>query len=296
MAATLFALVVPGIVAMLVCFVVGATRPAWQSVAAPTAISLALELIGGGPFNPLALMITFGPWVAGLILGSHRRLARRLVVVGQRLDEERSNNAKEQIRLERVRLARELHDTVAHWLTAVIVQAAAGQVLAETAPALMVDTLDRIAEAARRAGRDVDQAVSLMGGSRTSGLDLLGLLESLVAGAQNAGVEASLARSVSRPLPFEVELTAFRLVQEGLTNAMKHAPGGPIQVTVGAGSDTLDVEVVNEPPTGVLSLGGLSNTGLGLLGLRERVASIGGRIEAGPVADRGWRLAASLPC
>jgi hypothetical protein len=89
--------------------------------------------------------------------------------------------------------------------------------------------------------------------------------------------------------------TAYRVVQESVTNAVKHAPGAPIGIVVRGRTDAIEVEISNRPPVGVRSGLEGSGGGHGLVGMRERLARCGGTLDAGPTADRGWRVAAGLP-
>jgi signal transduction histidine kinase len=114
----------------------------------------------------------------------------------------------------------------------------------------------------------------------------------LVATAQRAGVEVTLTGTPTADVPEAVGLAAYRIVQEALANAARHAPGGPAVVSVRGTAGALWVEVGNGPGAPTTVAGG---PGLGLVGMRERAALLGGTLEAGPRPDGGYRVAAHLP-
>jgi signal transduction histidine kinase len=276
------------------CLLLGTLTSPWRTVAIPAAVGVSLQFTGSA-FNPLYLVLTFGPWGAGLALRSRRRLVGELAAVSEQLEAEEAHYAADQLRYERIRLARELHDTVAHWLTAMVVQAAAGQVVSNVDQVQAAETFGRIAGAAREAHADVERAVALVGDGKTSDNGGLRMIERFVAAAATTGMQVNLTTSGNDEVPIEVSATAARLVQEGLTNAMKYAPGTPVDITLRGHEHGLDVVVINgsagEARSGLADLG----SGLGLAGLRERFEARGGHLEAGPTPEGGWRLAGSLP-
>ncbi|WP_432980712.1 sensor histidine kinase [Dactylosporangium sp. CA-233914] len=185
---------------------------------------------------------------------------------------------------ERRRIARDMHDTLGHRLSLVSMQAA----VLETGelPAAQRDAVRRLAEAARGAADDLHDVVGALRGSRAG----LGAIPQLVAGARAAGVDVELVvRGVERGLPEEAGPVAYRVVQEGLTNGCKHAPGAPITVRAEWEDDGLVLSVVN--PVGP---GGAVTAGRGLLGLAERAALAGG-LAGHAVNDGEFRLWAVFP-
>ena len=117
-------------------------------------------------------------------------------------------------------------------------------------------------------------------------------IETLVRRARDTGMQVDFdIHGDAAPLPAAVELSIYRIAQEGLTNAVKHAPSAAIRVDVRYREEGVDVEIVNGPGTSVVPNGG----GRGLIGVSERVAVFGGRLDVGPCTDGGWRLAATLP-
>jgi len=276
------------------CFAIGTIANPWRTVAAPAAVSAAVELFGTSSFNPLFLMVTFGPWAVGAALRSHRLLAGQLAEVGEQLEAGRIHYCAESLRFERVRLARELHDTVAHWMTAVVIQGAAGRLLSDEELLRATQAFEDIADAARRAKDDLERSVALMGSVDASADQMRSLVDGVAALGAAAKVQVKVTTFGTPDSSIDVSTTVLRLVQEGITNAMKHAPGASVDVTVRAATGQLDVEVRNEAAelarSDVVDLG----SGLGLAGLRERIDEGGGWFEAGPTSDGGWRLSASF--
>ena len=264
-----------------------------RTIAGPALLAATAEVVNPS-FNPLFLMVTFGPWAAGEFVRSRRRLAAELAEAGELLEAERSRYADEAVRYERAHLARELHDTEAHWLTVVVIQARAGQVRSQTQQESVAATFADIATAAGRADEEVTRAATLLGRDGTSPDSLLDFADHLVDAVKVTGTEVTLRKARHRVLSPAVAADALRIVQEGLTNSMKHAPGAPISVTLEATSTGLNVEITNEPARSApLELDGYG--GAGLLGMTERVKAHGGQLSAGPVPGGGWRVAASLP-
>jgi signal transduction histidine kinase len=239
-------------------------------------------------------MVMFGPWAAGEFVRSRRRLAAELAEAAELLEAERSRYADEAVRYERVHLARELHDTVAHWLTAVVIQARAGQVRSQTQQESVAATFADIAAAAARADEEITRAATLLGRDGTSPGSLLELADHLVDAVRVTGTELTFRKAGHPVLSPAVAADALRIIQEGLTNSMKHAPGAPISVTLEATATGLNVDITNGPARSApLELDGYG--GAGLLGMTERATAHGGQLSAGPVPGGGWRVAASLP-
>lgn len=122
-------------------------------------------------------------------------------------------------------------------------------------------------------------------------------MAALVETAARAGVLVTFpqAGALPRGVDGPTGLTAYRITQEALANAARHAPGGPVHISVRATADTLLVDVVNGPPTGTTEVVPISGGGHGLDGMRERVAALGGSLDAGPQPDGGYLVAARLP-
>jgi len=279
-------------------FCAGRWEGRWAGVVALLAILGAGELgvaIAHSDAVPYALMPA-AAWGAGRAMGDRERVAARLAERAQELEEEREAHAALSVRYERARIASELHDIVAHAISVMVVQASAGQRLAASDPQLTEETFDAIAGAARQAEEDMGRLVALLGneGAVAAAPDLA-LVEELVRRAAGSGLDVTLRLEGEREgLPAALVQAAYRVVQEGLTNALRYASGASVSVRVDGRSNALLVEVENAPTRGHASLAG-TGTGNGLRGLRERVGACGGRLEAGPSPAGGWRLSADLP-
>ncbi|HEY1368096.1 MAG TPA: ATP-binding protein [Gaiellaceae bacterium] len=251
-------------------------------------LSAGMQATGGEGFNPLFEMLTIGPWLAGRAVQSRRRLARQIEARNSELAAERTLYALESMRYERARIARELHDIVAHCVSVIVVQATAGQ---RAAPD---DALDAIAEAAEEAQREISLLTRhLDGATRPEGLRAV---EELARRAADAGLAVRyLASDDLSALSPAASDTAYRVVQESVTNAIKHAPGSPIDIAVRAAGEHVEVEVTTAPPRSAPSGLELAGSGRGLAGMAHRVAACAGTLEAGPTPAGGWRVTARLP-
>ena len=291
------ALVVPGLVAVFLYAYTLGSRCSW----APSLIGLAALIIGvastASAFNPLVEMVTIGPWIGGLIVASRRRAAAELELRVQELEEERELFATESVRYERARIARELHDIVAHCMSLMVVQASAGEQLAPSDPSGAAQAFESISETARQAEVEIDRLVELLADQPpASGSAGLRIVEELVRRVRMSGLTVTCQFiGDSEQLSDESADAAYRLVQEGVTNAIKHAPGAPIMITVGGDAEAVEVQVENGPSAGAPS--GLEHAGgsHGLTGMRERVARCGGTFGAGPSSDGGWQMTARFP-
>ena len=202
---------------------------------------------------------------------------------------------------ERLRIARELHDVVAHSMSLIAVQAGVGGHVIRTDVAAAERALEIIAETSRRA---LTQTRSMLGLLRADDADpavspLQGIddLEDLVHDVREAGVDVSLTVSGAvRPLDTAIELTAYRIVQESLTNVLKHSGARQAQVTVAYVPDGVDVEVRDHGHGGSRAPAGVGVPGgHGLVGLRERTRLLGGTLDYGALDGAGFRVAAHLP-
>jgi len=274
----------------------------WGGVAALAALVGSLELIvvvTDDAFVP-ALLLPGAAWGAGRALREREEVARRLADRARELEEEREAHAALSVRYERARIASELHDIVAHAISVMVVQASAGQRLAAQDPELTGEAFQAIASAARQAEADMGRLVALLGDERALGAAPdIALVEELVARAAGSGLNVKLRLEGDRGgLPPELAHAAYRVVQEGLTNALRYASGAAVTVLVRGERGALVVEVENgrAPASGAGGEAALAGTGTGngLTGLRERVAAIGGTLEAGPTAEGGWRLHARI--
>jgi signal transduction histidine kinase len=257
--------------------------------------TLAALVVGSESAIPY-IFILVTPWAVGRALREHGLVASRLAERVRELEEEREAHAQLSVRYERARIASELHDLVAHAISVTVVQAAAGQRLAAVDPDLTTEAFRAIAGAARQAEEDMGRLVVLLADETAIGeAPDLALLEELVTHASGTGLDVTLRLEGERgDLPAPVVTTAYRVVQESLTNALRYASGSAVGVLVGGDEEALEVEVVNGPAQRAVALTG-HGTGSGLQGLRNRLGVCGGTLEAGPTAEGGWKVAARMP-
>ncbi len=282
----------------VIAFLAGRTpsRPAGLAVIGLLIASVvAAQLIHPDGDNVVPeLMLPLTLFLAGFALRAREVMTARLAAQAADIEAERDVYAQLSVRYERARIAAELHDVVAHAISVMVVQAGAGQRLALAEPQLADETLTVIAAAARQAEADLDRLASLLSqDASSSNADLL-LVNEIVDRASAAGLPVTLRlEGNSNAVRGAIAHTAFRVVQEGLTNALRYAPGAPINVRISAEPAALDLNIANPAPDteGTLDLG----SGHGLTGLRERVAACGGILEAGPDGQGGWNIHARLP-
>ena len=282
-------------------FSAGRREDLWSGIAWLAALLGAIELavaISDATSDGLvpATIVVLAGWAGGRALRQREIVAARLAERVRELDEEREAHAELSVRYERARIAAELHDMVGHAISVMVVQAAAGQRLVARDPALAGETFATIAGAAREAETDIGRLVALLGEDAAIGTAPdLSLVEDLVARAADTGLDVTLRLEGEREgLPAATSELAYRVVQEGVTNALRHAAGAAISVTVRGERDVVSVEVVNAAGSARSELAD-AGTGTGLRGLRERASAQGGRIAAAPAPDGGWRLHAVLP-
>jgi signal transduction histidine kinase len=253
-----------------------------------------------GAFTPLELMFTVGPWAAGRVMRSRRRLLEQLRASNDELQAQQEAYAAEVVRYERSRIAADLHDLVGHALSLMVVQAGAGQRAARDREDRARIALEHANEAAREAQAEVRAVAGLLAGKAAAGVPGgLGLVAEVVRQARQAGIDVTYRLAgPGGSGNAEAEAAAGRIVTEALTNALKHAPGAPVTVEVGTGGGSVEVTIENGPGRGNGNgLGGLGGVGggHGLAGLRQRAAAAGGRLSAGPVEDGGWRVHVVFP-
>ena len=246
----------------------------------------------------VTVLVVGAPVLLGLWVGIRRALVAHLRHEAERLRREQRLQAERATARERTRIAREMHDVVAHRVGLMVLHAGALEV-SLTDPAAA-----RQAGLIRETGREaLDELRHLLGvlRDRADGPPLdpqptLADLDRLAQQSRDAGMEVSVVvEGERRRLPATVERTAYRLVQEALTNVHKHAANAATEVGVRYGRDWLEVTVRNAGPDGPRPGPAPAGGGHGLLGLRERVALVGGTFRAGPRLDGGFEVRASLP-
>ncbi|RSN06439.1 sensor histidine kinase [Nonomuraea sp. WAC 01424] len=248
--------------------------------------------------------VLFGGAVTGwgIVARTRRHLLASLAERARRAEADQRQRAEEARRAERLGIAREMHDVLAHRLSLLAVHAGALRFNAAATPGEVAEAAEVIRSSAHQALQELRGVISVLRHSPAAQLPLAGLAP-LVEESRQAGTRVDLREHDVRlaDLPETTRRTAYRVVQEGLTNARKHAPGRPVTVELsGTPGAELTVEVRNRPPAGPLGearRAALAETGsgAGLAGLEERVTLAGGRLERGATGDGGFRLAARLP-
>ncbi|GGM76362.1 two-component sensor histidine kinase [Longimycelium tulufanense] len=256
----------------------------------------------GGAFAVLVFApLTFAVfWLTGEFIGARRAYQREVEQRLRLLEHERDQQAKIAVVEERNRIARELHDVVAHAVSVMIVQADGATYAIKSNPDLAGKALGTISETGRKALGELRRLVGVLRSAEEGSAEYAPqpdakALGELVEKMHQVGLPVRLSMSGDLSgVPAGVGLTAYRLVQEALTNTLKHAgPGASAQVTVQRFEDRVEVEVIDDG-SGTVGPGMVSG-GNGLIGMRERVAVYNGTLEAGPRTGGGWRVRAVLP-
>ncbi|MEU2334263.1 sensor histidine kinase [Streptomyces sp. NPDC006654] len=278
-------------------------RAAWTAgLAASLAITAVYAL--GRSVSPLAgdSLLRFDLAIAATALGDAVR-SRRLRLAeaearAERAERTRETEARRRVTDERVRIARELHDVVAHHITLVNAQAGVAHHLMRTDPDRAYQALAHIKDNSRSALDELRATVGLLrqpDDAPDSPVPLPGLddLDTLVGSLQAGGMPVRIERTgLPRPVAPTTELTAYRIIQEALTNTHKHAGAAQALVALDYGADTLRVTVTDDGRPGRPKGPG---TGHGLMGMHERAAAIGGSVTTGPRREGGFRVHAELP-
>lgn len=253
------------------------------------------QAAGAVLLGPTGLLLGIA-WGIGRYARIRRAYVNTLLAYAQRLERERDEQARSAVAEERRRIARELHDQVAHHLGVVSLQTGAARQWVARDPERAAAAMRSVEEAARSALNTMPMILhSLRTGPGDELLPQPGLhdLAALIERVTDAGLSVELTfAGGQRALDTAVEASAYRIVQEGLTNVLKHAGAARAQVTVTFGASELIVEV-NDDGEGTVTTRGQS--GFGLLGIRERVELLGGLLETGEGSDGGFMLRARLP-
>ena len=293
----------------------GLRRPRARTVLAATVTSVVLGTLS-------VLVVTFGSaawgrqdvvlWLCTAAAVAIAVQGRRATIVAledraRRAEASREETARRRVAEDRVRIARELHDVIAHHVAVISVQAGVAEHLLERDPASAREALRH----ARSSAKDVlAELQSVLGVLRqdenvlpTAPPPGLSGLDDLVGSFRSMGADVELDAPATIPeLSSAADVAAFRLVQEALTNVQKHAPGAPATVRLRACADGVELVVVNGRPPTPLGAGQPTSdvrvpagSGLGLIGMRERVTAAGGALETGPTAEGGFRVGARMP-
>ncbi len=258
-----------------------------------------VTVVGAGFLDPGAApgaaFLAVIPLLIGAVVRVRRSSELRLA------EQERRHSGERALLEERQRIARELHDVVAHHMSVIAIQAEAAPYKTADAPPELVESFSDIRASALAGLAELRRVLGVL---RTGGLDTapqpgLGELDALLDSARSGGVSVTVTCS-GEPvtLPEGVDLSAYRIVQEALSNAMRYAPGSHVRLHLDYRPEGLALEVRNDAPAvPVLVPGGDSapGGGHGIIGMRERAAMLGGRLDAGPTEDGGFQVSAVLP-
>jgi signal transduction histidine kinase len=300
--------VVLGVAILVAVYTVAAYGDRWVSLAGLVVAEVGLAGVQSTPARAGVdtfvgnVLVVAAAWLLGHFVGDRRVYVGKLEERTAELEQAREELARRAVAEERLRLARELHDVVAHSMSVIAVQSGVGAHVADSQPEEARRSLAAIQATSRTA---LDELRRLLGVLRQEGepQDTLtpapGLadLEILLADVAKAGLAVKLRVEGMPPqLPPGVDLSAYRIVQEALTNVVKHAGPARAQVTIRYGDQDVTVEVTDDGRgVGALAGDGRVGTGHGLVGMRERVAAFGGELEVGPGPGGGFRVAARLP-
>ncbi|MFF1722294.1 sensor histidine kinase [Streptomyces sviceus] len=286
-------------------------RVAAEALAVTMLLSYLTEGVLGAPdFQPtgfLAVTLFTVVVVLGTALRGRREASRALVEQTTLTAEER---ARRTLLEERSRIARELHDVVAHHMSVISIQAQVAPHLVENPSEELRENLDGIRQNALEALTELRRVLGVLRAEHPDAVHesadpatgtaphapqpTLDRLDALVENTRAAGLSVRVdVRGVRRPLPSGVELSAYRIVQEALSNVLRHAPGATVCVSLVHYRHGVDVRIANSRPTHSVAVS--PGAGHGLLGMRERAAMLGGTLRAGPRSDGGYEVAAYLP-
>jgi signal transduction histidine kinase len=293
---------------LVAAYSVAAYGDRWVALAglAVAEAGLAAVQLTPGKIGVQTLVVNMGvvaaTWLLGQVAHNYRASAARLEERTTELERAREELARRAVTEERLRLARELHDVVAHAMSVIAVQSGVGAHVATTQPKEARRSLAAIEATSRAALEELRRLLEVLRQEDEPQGDLapvpgLADLDSLLAEVSKAGLAVKLQVNGTRPqLPAGVDLSAYRIVQEALTNVVKHAGPARAQVTIRYRDHEVAVEVTDDGRGAVTSASdGRVGTGHGLIGMRERVQAFGGDLQTGPRPGGGFRVAARLP-
>lgn len=274
----------------------------------------------GGPFgwlggtNSVMVVCMVASVAVGVAVNARRQVFAAMRERAERAERDREREARRQVDAERMRIARELHDVVAHTMSMINIQAGVAAHVLDENPGQAAEALGAIKDASREGLRELRAILNVLrqadSGDGTAPAPRLGQLPALVDATAQAGVATTLSIEGDRPgdLPEGLELAAYRIVQESLTNVLRHAgPGATAAVRVRFEPGSLTVTVDDDGQRVLVGPGGAGATGTapdmaaatagagaGIAGMRERAGAFGGTVEAGPRHGGGWRVRAVL--
>jgi signal transduction histidine kinase len=252
------------------------------------------------PEIPKNLVFVAAPLILGAAVRNRRDYLAALVDRAETAERTRDEETRRRVGEERLRIARDVHDVVAHAMVAINVQAGVGAHLLERDPERARRTLEDIKKVSGEALSDLRSTLGVLReGTTEEGAPVrpaqgLRELDELGESLRTAGIEVDLdIDPATVTLPASVTSTGYRIVQEALTNVVRHASGSHARVRVTRGDDTLVIDVQDDG--GGEDPAAPPGSGQGVRGMRERAQAAGGTLEAGPQAGGGWRVVATLP-
>ena len=269
--------------------------------------ALGLDRLGGDRISGVAshivtsAVVIVAAWMIGAAVRQQRAYTAGLREQAERRVQAQLAEARREVSQERLRIARELHDVVAHGLSLIAMQAGVGHYVASAQPEQAERALASIEATSRTALGEMRRLVGVLRDDDPAGPGLepapgLADLGRLITGTADAGVRVRLdARGTPRSVPPGVGLAAYRIVQEALTNVVKHAQTTKSRVVVTYEQDAISLEITDEGHRAAAAPDHLARAGHGLAGMRERAGLYGGEFQAGPLPGRGFRVAARLP-
>jgi signal transduction histidine kinase len=244
-------------------------------------------------------------WLAGRAVRTRTRMTEELHEAALHAEDAREAGTREAVAEERRRIAREMHDIVAHSVSVMVVQAGGARRILDRDVRRAVEAAGRIEDTGRAALLEMRRLLGILSagedGAHHAPQPTLDALEALVAGARTAGLPVALRIEGERgALPPGVDLAAYRVIQEAITNALKHAGAAPTDVCVRYGADDVELEVADRGPGHRLArrrgeAQPLAGGGHGLVGVRERVRVFGGELSTGPRPGGGFAVWARIP-
>ena len=275
-------------------YAIGAYLPRWAAAAGLVLVVGASEVVSMlGDRKWVPALFALAPWLGGRLVRSQRELVERLRERTRELEAEQDAYARLAVRHERARIARELHDVVSHNLAVVVVQAGAGRVAPPSAADRAAGRFASIREAGERGLEELSWLADILLEPHEDGrLDVGVLIEQ----ARSAGITVHCPDPpAGLDLPPKIAQAAYRVLQEALTNAVKHAPGAELTVRIALRERDVELQVLDNGGGHAGSHLRSSGSQSGLHGMRERVAELGGDLSAGPREGGGWRVTARLP-
>jgi signal transduction histidine kinase len=268
-----------------------------RSVGAVSIVAVAIAVLssGGLEFGAAAARVVFliAAALLGDSIGSRRAYIAEIEEKAARLEREQEIDARRAAAEEQARIARELHDVVAHALSVIVVQAGAADDAFDRDPGAARESIRAVDDSARAALADLRRVLGILQQDEPEYEPQAGLerLDSLVESVRATGLNVSLEiEGARRPLPPSVAMSAYRIVQEALTNSLKHAKAEHVRIRIRYGK-ALEVDVSDDGRTAING----TVPGRGLIGMRERVTLLGGTLVTGPDPAGGYRVKADIP-